>query len=47
MDYLADMRKMNKNRVSESAHDLLSKLEKGSISKEDRMKKILQFTDKI
>lgn len=47
LDYLAELRKAGKNRVSESAHDLLNKLERGSVPKEEKMKKILEFTDRI
>lgn len=41
------MREKNKNRTSESAHDLLNKLDKGSFSKEEKTKKILDFASKI
>ena len=47
LDYLAELRNKNKNRASQSAHQLLNKLQKVHISKQDKTKKILQFTDKI
>lgn len=47
LDYLSELREKNKNRGVESAQDMLRKLEKDHLPREEKAKKILEFTERL